>query len=184
MSVSLREVIEAGGYNLDTAEGCRWLLSREEEFEDLKELAYYMIEQEENAEYDYIDGLEDNNAEIERDLAQRAEMGGIMAITARDYKELRIKFKKKKREFERLYDLWLDEKLDSTEQFYFEDLTIGGEKQFVAVDNMSGGFYIEDFDTEDKAILWLLTEISTEDLSKLEKQDIKTILENNLEEEI
>jgi hypothetical protein len=34
-----------------------------------------MIEQEENAEYDYIDGLEDNNAEIERDLAQRAEMG-------------------------------------------------------------------------------------------------------------
>ena len=75
MSVSLREVIEAGGYNLDTAKGCRWLLSREEEFEDLKELAYYMIEQEENAEYDYIDGLEDNNAEIERDLAQRAEMG-------------------------------------------------------------------------------------------------------------
>ena len=63
MSVSLREVIEAGGYNLDTAEDCRWLLSREEEFEDLKELAYYTIEQEEN------------NAEIERDLAQRAEMG-------------------------------------------------------------------------------------------------------------
>ena len=107
-----------------------------------------------------------------------------MAITAKDYKELRIKFKKKKREFERLYDLWLDEKLDSTEQFYFEDLTIGGAKQFVAVDNMSGGFYIEDFDAEDKAILWLLTEISTEDLSKLEEQDIKTILENNLKEEI
>ena len=59
----------------NTAEDCRWLLSREEEFEDLKELAYYMIEQEENAEADYIDGLEDNNAEIERDLAQRAEMG-------------------------------------------------------------------------------------------------------------
>lgn len=75
MSVSLREVIEAGGYNLDTAEDCKWLLSREEEFEDLKELAYYTIEQEENAEDDYIDGLEDNNAEIERDLAQRAEMG-------------------------------------------------------------------------------------------------------------
>lgn len=107
-----------------------------------------------------------------------------MAITAKDYKELRIKFKKKKREFERLYELWLDEKLDSTEQFYFEDITIGGEKQFVAVDNMSGGFYIEDFDAEDKAILWLLTEITTEDLSKLGKQDIKTILENNLKEEI
>ena len=67
---------------------------------------------------------------------------------------------------------------------YFEDLTIGRAKQFVAVDNMSGGFCIEDFDTEDKAILWLLTEINTEDLSKLEEQDIKTILENNLKEEI
>ena len=54
----------------------------------------------------------------------------------------------------------------------------------MAVDNMSGGFCIEDFDTEDKAILWLLTEISTEDLSKLEEQDIKTILENNLKKEI
>lgn len=107
-----------------------------------------------------------------------------MAITAKDYKELRAKFKKKKREFERLYELWLDEKLDSTEQFYFEDLKIGGDKQFVAVDNISGGFYIEDFDAEDKAILWLLTEISAEDLSRLEKQDIKTILENNLKEEI
>ena len=107
-----------------------------------------------------------------------------MAITAKDYKDLRIKFKKKKREFKQLYELWLDEKLDSIEKFYFEDLTIGGEKQFVAVDNMSGGFYIEDFDAEDKAILWLLTEISAEDLSKLEEQDIKTILENNLEEEI
>ena len=42
MSVSLREVIEAGGYNLDTAEDCRWLLSREEEFEDLKELAIFI----------------------------------------------------------------------------------------------------------------------------------------------
>lgn len=39
MSVSIREVIEAGGYDLSTEEDCIWLLSVVNEFEELVEAA-------------------------------------------------------------------------------------------------------------------------------------------------
>lgn len=35
MSVSLLEVIEAGGYDLTTVEDANWLLSKQSEFEEL-----------------------------------------------------------------------------------------------------------------------------------------------------
>lgn len=35
MSVSLLEVIEAGGYDLSTTEGATWLLCQKEQFEEL-----------------------------------------------------------------------------------------------------------------------------------------------------
>ena len=37
MSVSLLEVIEAGGYDLSTVEDANWLLSKQNEFEELIE---------------------------------------------------------------------------------------------------------------------------------------------------
>lgn len=39
MSVSLREVIEAGGYDLNTLEDAFWLLSKQNEFVELIEQA-------------------------------------------------------------------------------------------------------------------------------------------------
>lgn len=39
MSVSLEEVINAGGYNLNDIEDARWLLGKKEEFEELIEKA-------------------------------------------------------------------------------------------------------------------------------------------------
>lgn len=47
MSVSLLEVIEAGGYNLDTPEDARWFLSKQSEIEDLIEECEAIIEKEE-----------------------------------------------------------------------------------------------------------------------------------------
>lgn len=47
MSVSLSEVIEAGGYDLSTIEDCTWLLSRQNEFEELIEQATITIEESE-----------------------------------------------------------------------------------------------------------------------------------------
>lgn len=47
MSVSLLEVIEAGGYDLNTIEDARWLLSKQSEFEGLVEQAEELIEKEE-----------------------------------------------------------------------------------------------------------------------------------------
>lgn len=47
MSVSLLEVIEAGGYNLDTKEDAIWLLSKQSEFEELVEQAQELIEEDE-----------------------------------------------------------------------------------------------------------------------------------------
>ncbi len=47
MSVSLLEVIEAGGYDLATTEDAAWLLSKEAEFEELIEKAQELIESEE-----------------------------------------------------------------------------------------------------------------------------------------
>lgn len=39
MSVSLREVIEHAGYDLNTVEDAEWLLSKQSEFEELIEQA-------------------------------------------------------------------------------------------------------------------------------------------------
>ena len=50
MSVSLIEVIEAGGYDLSTEEDARWLLSKVSEFEELVIKAEDMIEAIEEAE--------------------------------------------------------------------------------------------------------------------------------------
>ena len=44
MSVSLREVIEHGGYDLSTVEDARWLLSKQSEFESLVEQAEELVE--------------------------------------------------------------------------------------------------------------------------------------------
>lgn len=44
MSVSLLEVIEAGGYDLTTKEDALWLLSKRAEFEELVEQAEELIE--------------------------------------------------------------------------------------------------------------------------------------------
>ena len=44
MSVSLLEVIEAGGYDLSTKEDAIWLLSKQTEFEELVEQAEELIE--------------------------------------------------------------------------------------------------------------------------------------------
>lgn len=50
MSVSLLEVIEAGGYDLSTEEDARWLLLQVNQFEELVIKAEDMIEQIEEAE--------------------------------------------------------------------------------------------------------------------------------------
>lgn len=50
MSVSLLEVIEAGGYNLATLEDANWLLSKENEFEELIEKAQELVDEAEAKE--------------------------------------------------------------------------------------------------------------------------------------
>ena len=45
MSVSLLEVIEAGGYDLSTIEDANWLLSKQSEFEELIEEAQELIDE-------------------------------------------------------------------------------------------------------------------------------------------
>lgn len=59
MSVSLLEVIQAAGYNLDTKEDAQWFLSKESEFDDLVEHAENIIEEIENKE------LEEAQEELE-----------------------------------------------------------------------------------------------------------------------
>lgn len=48
MSVSLLEVIEAGGYDLTTYEDAIWLLSKKSEIEELLEEAEELVERIEN----------------------------------------------------------------------------------------------------------------------------------------
>jgi hypothetical protein len=45
MSVSLREVIEHGGYDLTTVEDARWLVGKQLEFEQLVEEAELVVEE-------------------------------------------------------------------------------------------------------------------------------------------
>ena len=52
MSVSLIEVIEAGGYDLTTLEDAAWLLSVASEFDDLVMDAEELIEEEEQRQMD------------------------------------------------------------------------------------------------------------------------------------
>jgi hypothetical protein len=64
MSVSLLEVIEAAGYDLNTVEDANWLLSNKSEFEYLLEEASNLIEEDvENRDEDtsdeYLTGEED-----------------------------------------------------------------------------------------------------------------------------
>lgn len=44
MSVSLREVIEAGGYDLTSIDDARWLVGKQSEFDELIEEAEETIE--------------------------------------------------------------------------------------------------------------------------------------------
>jgi len=46
MSVSLLEVIEHGGYDLEIVEDAQWLVSKQAEFEELIEKAEALIEEE------------------------------------------------------------------------------------------------------------------------------------------
>ena len=46
MSVTLHEVIEAGGYDLSTVEDANWLLSTQVEYEQLIEKAQELVEEE------------------------------------------------------------------------------------------------------------------------------------------
>lgn len=48
MSVSLLEVIEAGGYDLSNYDDCKWLVAKQEEFEELIEKAEEVIEERED----------------------------------------------------------------------------------------------------------------------------------------
>ena len=50
MSISLIEVIEAGGYDLTTVEDANWLLSKRSEFEELIEEAQELIDEEQAKE--------------------------------------------------------------------------------------------------------------------------------------
>lgn len=52
MSVSLLEVIEAGGYNLNTTEDANWLLATQNEYEQLIEQAEELVEKIEDQEYE------------------------------------------------------------------------------------------------------------------------------------
>lgn len=52
MSVSLLEVIEAGGYNLGLKEDAEWLLSKQAEFAELVERAEDLLEEIEDQEYE------------------------------------------------------------------------------------------------------------------------------------
>jgi len=47
MSTTLREVIEAGGYNLATLDDANWLLGVEDEFNELIEQAEELVDAEE-----------------------------------------------------------------------------------------------------------------------------------------
>lgn len=51
MSVSLLEVIEAGGYDLSTYDDANWILSKRDEFDELIETAEATVE-------NYIDTIE------------------------------------------------------------------------------------------------------------------------------
>lgn len=55
MSVSLLEVIEAGGYDLSTEEDAKWLLSQVNQFEELVTKAEDLIEKIEEAENDRLE---------------------------------------------------------------------------------------------------------------------------------
>ena len=50
MSVTLREVIESGGYDLSKLEDAQWLVSQEDNFNELLEEAEDLIEKHEEAE--------------------------------------------------------------------------------------------------------------------------------------
>lgn len=55
MSVSILEVIEAGGYNLSEEEDARWLLSQVNQFEELVTKAEDLIEKIEDEESERIE---------------------------------------------------------------------------------------------------------------------------------
>ena len=50
MSVSLLEVIEAGGYDLTTVEDANWLLSKQSEFDELIEQAQEVVDNADESE--------------------------------------------------------------------------------------------------------------------------------------
>lgn len=52
MSVSIREVIESGGYDLTTVDDARWLLAQQSTFDELVEAAELTIEQYEDEDHE------------------------------------------------------------------------------------------------------------------------------------
>lgn len=68
MSTSLREVIEAAGYDLSTVEGATWLLAQEDLMEELVADAEDVIEAEDDRLYAIREAEE--QAEMEADEAE------------------------------------------------------------------------------------------------------------------
>lgn len=77
MSVSLLEVIEAGGYDLNTVKDANWLLSVKEEFEELVEKAEATIEKAE---------LEAELENLREELAEDDLTPGMREMTEKQIK--------------------------------------------------------------------------------------------------
>lgn len=72
MSVTLREVIEAGGYDINKIEDARWLKSKQSEFEELIEHVELVIEQDDEAkdaelEAEYKKAFPDEDDQLNED---------------------------------------------------------------------------------------------------------------------
>lgn len=50
MSVSLQEVLESAGYDIHNAEDALWLISKQDEFEELLEICEEIVEKAEDEE--------------------------------------------------------------------------------------------------------------------------------------
>lgn len=66
MSVSIREVIEAAGYDLSTPEGAQWLVAQEDLFDEMIEEAEEVVE----AEEERLSEIEQREMEAEEQEAE------------------------------------------------------------------------------------------------------------------
>lgn len=77
--------------------------------------------------------------------------------------------------YEKLFNKWSNHEYVDHLLYFFKS-----DDKYISIDNEAGEFFVEEFDSMEKAICWLIrTDYSSIEINNMSKEDILNLYENN-----